>query len=373
MRKVRQEMVSAFQKHGVKRVKAHLGYQGENKDVGLLWAVDLGIWYAPEVIPGSRYWNAFGTKEPLGSSVPITCEVNLPLHGIDRRIGGAAASDEQGHAILVHRGRIGGGRKGIGAELFWSHYEGEWLTVWDGDRNTDVAAVAELSSPRFARQIQFFVHEVERIKALVSDRQQNGKPARRGGSRTENTFEIKDLGDEFAGTKTYAVSRKVSAVCDHGPIVKKLRKLLGDGGYSTGKDAFRDLYVHRDRKVTSLFEVKPSTDRQGIYSAVGQLLLHSAELTPQPQLFSWLPIRTERGMGAIRRRIESAASRHVHRRRSRTTHPQLFRSQPGRSAATCFQARRVSRRLVCAPPSGDLRRHDKRCEALCGVEDYRRR
>jgi hypothetical protein len=257
----------------------------------VLWAADLGIWYAPAVISGSRYWNAFGTKDPQGSSVPITCEVNLPLHGIDRRIGGAAASDEQGRTILVHRGRIGGGREGIGAELFWSHYEGKRLTVWDGDRDTDVAAVAELGSPRFVRQIQFFVHEVERIKTLVSDGQQGEISSRSGGSRTEKpgTFEIKDLGDEFAGTKTYAVSRTVSAVCDHGPIVKKLRELLCDAGHSTGKDTFRDLYVHRKQKVTSLFEVKPSTDRQSIYSAVGQLLLHSADLTPRPRLFFVAP------------------------------------------------------------------------------------
>jgi hypothetical protein len=306
IRKVRKEIVSAFQKHGVKRVNANLGYQGENADVRVLWAADLGIWYAPAVISGSRCWNAFGTKDPQGSSVPITCEVNLPLHGIDRRIGGAAASDQQGHTILVHRGRIGGGREDIGAELFWSNYDGNKLTVWDGDRDTDVAAVAELGSPRFVRQVQFFVYEVERIKALVSDGRQSGRPPRSGGSRTENagTFEIKDLGDEFAGTKTYAVSRTVSSVCDHGPVVKKLRELLSDAGYSTGKDTFRDLYVHRERKVTSLFEVKPSTDRQSIYSAVGQLLLHSAELTPRPQLFFVAPDDLSDTLRTTLRRID---------------------------------------------------------------------
>jgi hypothetical protein len=291
IREVLKAIVSAFQKHGVKRVNANLGFQGENADVRVLWAADLGIWYAPSVISGSRYWNAFGTKDPQGGSVPITCEVNLSLHGIDRRIGGAVASDEQGRATLVHRGRIGGGREGIGAELFWSQYEGKRLTIWDGDRDTDFAAVADLSSPRFVRQIQFFVHEVERIKALVSEGQQSGKPLRSGGGRTENSgaFEIKELGDEFAGTKTYALSGTVSDVCDHGPIVKKLRELLSDAGYSTGKDTFRDLYVHRKQKVTSLFEVKPSTDRQSIYSAVGQLFLHSADSTPRPRLFFVAP------------------------------------------------------------------------------------
>jgi len=288
IRRVRKDILAAFRNHGAKSVRANLGFQGENVDVQVLWAEDLGIWLAPSVISGSRYWNAFGTMDPHGGSVPITCEVNLPLHGIDRRVGGIAVADEQGRTILVHRGRIGGGREGIGSELFWSHYEGKRLTVWDGDRETDVAAVAEIGSPRFVRQVQFFVQEVERIKALVA----KGQPGEQGGAAPHagpEKFEIKAIGDEFAGTKTYTVSRTVNAVCDHGPIVKKLRELLGKRGYSTGKDTFRDLYVYHGKKVTSLFEVKPSTDRQSIYSAVGQLLLHSVDLNPRPKLFFVAP------------------------------------------------------------------------------------
>lgn len=289
IRWVRKAIVAAFRSHGAKPVRATVGFQGENVDVRVLWMEDLGIWIAPPVISGSRYWNAFGTKDPHGGSVPITCEVNLPRQGIDRRVGGIAVADEQGRTILAHRGRIGGGREGIGAGLFWSHYEGKRLTVWDGDRETDVAAVAEIGSPRFVRQIQFFVREVERIKALARRSQPDKQaPGERGSTRPDR-FEIKSLGDEFAGTKTYTVSRKVSAVCDHGPIVKKLRELLGKQGYSTGKDTFRDLYVHHGKEVTSLFEVKPSTDRQSIYSAVGQLLLHSVDLNPRPQLIFVAP------------------------------------------------------------------------------------
>jgi hypothetical protein len=277
---VRNQIITAFRQYGAKPVNTNLGYQGENVDVRVLWAADLGFWFAPEVISGSRYWNAFGTKDPRFGLVPITCEVNLPLRGIDRRIGGALADDEHGQAILVHRGRIGGGREGIGAELFWSNYEGDKLPVWDGDRETVVAAVAEISSPRLVRQVHFFVKEVERIKELIY-RQQGGKPFEGGAG--QGAFKIKDLGDEFAGTKNYTVERAVTAVCDHGPIVKELRRLLGEAGYITGKDTFRDLYVHRKREVTSLFEVKPSKDRQSIYLAVGQLLLHSADFTPRPR------------------------------------------------------------------------------------------
>jgi 5-methylcytosine-specific restriction protein A len=75
----------------------------------------LGIWLACDVIGKSRYWNAFGTRNPKQNKmVPIGCEINFPLFGIDRRVSGGVAEDETGRLSLVHRGRIGGGRKGIG-------------------------------------------------------------------------------------------------------------------------------------------------------------------------------------------------------------------------------------------------------------------
>ena len=57
--------------------------------------------------------------------------------------------------------------KGIGAELFWRHFDGRRATVVDGDQETDLAIVGSIESPRLLRQIQFFVSEVERIKALA--------------------------------------------------------------------------------------------------------------------------------------------------------------------------------------------------------------
>jgi hypothetical protein len=290
---VQNELVAAFRKNGAKPVRTNLGYKGETVEYRVLWIKDLGLWLATRKIPGSRYWNALGTKDPHNRSVPITCELNLPVQGIDRRIGGIAAADAQGRTILAHRGRIGGGRQGIGSKLFWDNYEGKRVTVWDGDRESDVAAVAELGSPRFLRQIRFFVHEVERIKALAARSQPDERTRSDGGYAGVTRFQVKALGDEFSGVRRYTVSRTVNAVCDHGLIVKKLRELLARQGYAVGKDRFRDLYVYHQGKVTSLFEVKPSTDRLSVYMAVGQLFLHSADLNPRPRLIFIAPA----GMG----------------------------------------------------------------------------
>ncbi len=167
---VQKQIGAAFRARGTQSL-ANIGYPGGHEDRKVVWVKDLRIWIAQAVIHGSRYMNALGTEPPRPGSLSIVCEINFPISGIDRRINGVVLADERGRTLLAHRGRINVGRKGIGAQLFWSHYEGRRLTVWDGDRESDVAAVAEIGSPRFLQQIQLFVHEVERIKALARDEQ----------------------------------------------------------------------------------------------------------------------------------------------------------------------------------------------------------
>ena len=137
-----------------------------------------------------------------------------------------------------------------------------------------------MESPTLLRHIQFFVREVERIKGLAYP------PHDFASTNKEVAEEVKieDVGEEFEGTKTYTVTRKIEAACDHGIIVNRLRRRLRKQGYSTGKDRFRDLYVHRDGRITSLFEVKPDTATTSICSAVGQLLIHSLGQASRPRL-----------------------------------------------------------------------------------------
>jgi hypothetical protein len=277
----RDQIINAFRRYGAERVSTVIGYPGGNQSSKVYWAEDLGIWLACDVIEKSRYWNAFGTRNPKQNKmVPICCEINFPLSGVDRRIGGAVAEDERGRLFLVHRGQIGGGRKGIGAELFWKHFDGKPSIVVDGDRETELVVVGSIDSPRLLRQIQFFVREVERIKALARPADHPASPDNDGGE----SVEIQDIGEEFEGTKTYTVTRKIGAGCDHAIIVNRLRQRLREKRYSTGKDRFRDLYVHRKGGITSLFEVKPDTSTTSIYTAVGQLLIYSVVQTTQPKL-----------------------------------------------------------------------------------------
>ena len=86
-----------------------VGYQGESQQLNAHWSRQLNIWWITED-SGNRFWNAFGTGEPKWNSLSshsITCEINPPYEGIDRRIAGIFAKDPDGKLPLLHRGKLG--------------------------------------------------------------------------------------------------------------------------------------------------------------------------------------------------------------------------------------------------------------------------
>ncbi|HVY45488.1 MAG TPA: hypothetical protein VHB21_06390 [Minicystis sp.] len=68
----------------------------------------------------------------------------------------------------MHRGRIGGGQKGVGAELFWSRFRGgAAMREPDREEPSRVVVVGKVGAPDFVRDVAGFVHEVGRIKAAA--------------------------------------------------------------------------------------------------------------------------------------------------------------------------------------------------------------
>ena len=70
------------------------------------------------------------------------------------------AKDEQGAVRVFHRGNIGGGKPGVGPELFRKEFQGKWESV-SGD---EVVSIGAISAPDFVELVSHFVKEVHRIK-----------------------------------------------------------------------------------------------------------------------------------------------------------------------------------------------------------------
>ena len=79
-----------------------------------------------------------------------------------------AVDDETGHTVLLHRGRIGGGREGIGKTSFMEWYSGTQVEFFDpshDDGEESAVLVADLESSEFLIQLEAFVDAVHRFKA----------------------------------------------------------------------------------------------------------------------------------------------------------------------------------------------------------------
>jgi hypothetical protein len=153
-----------------KNESINIGHPGKNQRLTANWSSKLAVWWATKNLD-NRYWNAFGTGEPKWKtrhSHKITIEINPPYEGINRHITGVFLKDSNDGLFLFHRGKLGGGKIGIGKTLFFKEFSGKQEEVQDGLRITNLAWIASFDDPRFVEQVAFFVHEVERIKAISS-------------------------------------------------------------------------------------------------------------------------------------------------------------------------------------------------------------
>lgn len=97
----------------------------------------------------------------------------------------------------------------------------------------------------------------------------------------------KFFSSEFKGRKVLKERKTSEAIVTHGFVVDCLkayvdRKVSGCFTYNTQKI---DLALELNGELSSIYEVKTSTDTQSIYTAVGQLYMHSADV---PGLQKWI-------------------------------------------------------------------------------------
>ena len=175
-----QRRIAGAQKRLLRRIRQELrtrvkdmvvGFQGGRLELTVAFANNR-VWFAYQSLefePVPRHWNAFGSGPPaLRGPNDITVEVNPAINGVDRRVAGLfAVDDETGHTVLLHRGHIGGGREGIGQESFMEWYTRRRVKFIDPSRDDgeeQAILVADLESSGFLVQLESFVDDVHRFK-----------------------------------------------------------------------------------------------------------------------------------------------------------------------------------------------------------------
>lgn len=156
-----------FSGGATRSVKQDLGFRGGNMSGTPHWAAPLGMWSLYTKGEGA-YLNLFGRDYPDPSrALQITVQATVPFEGVNREVGAAIGRDrETGRRYLVHRGKIGGGRQGIGVDLFWSRFRGgTFMREAERGDPARVVIMGEVGASTLPRDVAAFVHEVGRIKS----------------------------------------------------------------------------------------------------------------------------------------------------------------------------------------------------------------
>jgi len=163
---------------GVPARAVRLTWRGGELRTTIHWARDDSFWWAfePRNAAGSAAAGGIAARHALllghAAHAPtkresITCEINLPRTGADRKVAGIIAADEQGALYLAHSGRMGGARPGQRKAGFRDFLaDGVWRRiVWPDGEESEALVVAPLDSPRLTRLLGRFVEAVRHYKA----------------------------------------------------------------------------------------------------------------------------------------------------------------------------------------------------------------
>lgn len=288
IRRHQRDFVRSLHSPNAQTINCWVGYPGGNFNGNVTYFPSLDIWLSSRALP-NRCWNGFGIGRPkAGANNSLTGEINFPNHGINRRVAAVFAEDDHGAILVLHRGRIGGGKPGIGKTHFTNNFRGDFVSAVEGGKETTFCLVGELYSSHFPAQVADFLREIYRIKEL-----------RAFGNHPDFTF-LSDFiyTDEKSGVIVTERSEPTTIKRTHGLVVNALARQLKETGFEVGNDRNRDLYVHSAGKITHLFEIKTSSSTQSLFAALGQLLLYSIAIPNAVSLIAVLPDRLAKNVAA---------------------------------------------------------------------------
>lgn len=224
----------------------------------------------------------------------MTVEINIPFESNTKAVAGFFAKDsETGATYLMHTGRVGGGRPGIGKEAFlqWSRLKTVAVVEPDGDERTGIIVTA-LEGDVLGR-VRRFVRTVYNFKLAV---RAEGFDA---GATVALVKEADRYTKEFSGWKGGNRSADFEYLSYHGDIVEALyheARTNRMGEAVVGSTGLIDLFIRRNGRISDLFEVKTAARRQALYTAIGQLVTHSAALPGE--VTKWLVVPADEQIAA---------------------------------------------------------------------------
>lgn len=253
----------------------NIGYPSNNHDYRVYAAGPGELYWAlsrPSDDHGvRRYVNTFGVFAAGAGSQQIVVEVSVPERGDDARAGGMFARDPLNGAIyLLHSGKVGGGRKGVGTTAFRAFHGGPLEPVQAKSRLREAIRLGRLSDARLPALIWSYVRLVAGFKEQI----------RAGGPAVAAPQPSSALDDEPWGRRRGERTAEFDYYSYHGAIYAALKHRIQarvKKGLRVDRTQRIDLGVWDAEHLKEVFEIKTGGGRQAFYTALGQLLTHAPD------------------------------------------------------------------------------------------------
>lgn len=243
-------------------------------------------WWSSELSSnGDAYVNLIGRGDPESNAfLMIDLQFNVPIKKFGRRHGGAFVQDIESRAIvLAHRGIVTRGMSRVRKEALFQEAAAATTWVETSQGATQLFLVSSLDSPQLVEDITGFAEEIRRAAdAVITQESTQEVLQTKAGARTPpQSIDIRlgEYFDEFCGKRKLPRREAVIVEVRHGRVVQQLRSQLDAAGTAL-KSQQVDLAIRKRDKVL-LFEVKTSVSPTDLYTAIGQLSLHSLAVQEQ--------------------------------------------------------------------------------------------
>jgi len=221
----------------------------------------------------ARRLNWFGLFRS-NADLQISVEINTPYEKRNDRVNGFFGRESKTGAIyLLHSGRPGGSTKGVGKNTFlaWSNEALTDVLDSSGDVRSGVV-VMPIEGRTATRPAIRYVDIVAAFKLAVRAGQANTPEVK----RKQKLFD--DFYAEARGHRKGSRSKEIDYLSRHGDVVDALQKWRNATPLNSKsrlvKNVLFDFGVASGSDLVEVYEVKTSTARSNIYSAIGQLMVH---------------------------------------------------------------------------------------------------
>lgn len=260
-----------------KKIKKNIGYPGgtvfdaqvQTDGTYWFWSTD----HVGKDVINPRRLNWFGLVSD-SQSLDISVEINTVYEGRNDRIAGFFARDsETGSIYLMHSGRVGGGTEGVGKEAFLAWTNQQPIEVLDssGDVKEGIV-VMPVQGIAVTQPAIFYINNIANFKQAVRD-----------GELTSSEFqkkkkEFSDFFSESHGRRQGKRSEEIDYISRHGEIVDAVYAWRNSNSIPEKSHLVKNLYIDLgvaiDNNLVEVYEVKTSSNRINIYTAIGQLMVH---------------------------------------------------------------------------------------------------